>query len=128
MLAVGDLMSKKGWHLNALNTPAALHIACTVSSGLSFYFVLLWFAMFGIPGYTLLIAFSLETSFFILHYVCVKRLLTDLIILVRIWHDPSIDRHVVSLSSTIDTHMHLNVVMMMMLLSLSLCPFRFSIT
>lgn len=26
---VGDLMSKKGWHLNALQHPPALHIACT---------------------------------------------------------------------------------------------------
>ncbi|KAK7692393.1 hypothetical protein QCA50_004018 [Cerrena zonata] len=26
---VGDAMSEKGWHLNALNDPAALHIACT---------------------------------------------------------------------------------------------------
>ncbi|KIK91365.1 hypothetical protein PAXRUDRAFT_830908 [Paxillus rubicundulus Ve08.2h10] len=26
---VGDKMSKKGWHLNALSGPAALHIACT---------------------------------------------------------------------------------------------------
>ncbi|KAG1725430.1 PLP-dependent transferase [Suillus paluster] len=26
---VGDAMSKKGWHLNALNGPAAVHIACT---------------------------------------------------------------------------------------------------
>lgn len=27
---VGDAMSKKGWHLNALTGPAAVHIACTV--------------------------------------------------------------------------------------------------
>ncbi|KAH9942392.1 PLP-dependent transferase [Epithele typhae] len=26
---VGDMMSKKGWHLNALSNPAGLHIACT---------------------------------------------------------------------------------------------------
>lgn len=26
---IGDLMSKKGWHLNALQHPPALHIACT---------------------------------------------------------------------------------------------------
>ncbi|KAF9227039.1 PLP-dependent transferase [Gyrodon lividus] len=26
---VGDKMSKKGWHLNALSRPAAVHIACT---------------------------------------------------------------------------------------------------
>jgi len=26
---VGDRMSKKGWHLNALSGPAAVHIACT---------------------------------------------------------------------------------------------------
>ena len=25
---VGDRMSKKGWHLNALSRPAAVHIAC----------------------------------------------------------------------------------------------------
>lgn len=27
---VGDRMSKRGWHLNALSGPAAVHIACTV--------------------------------------------------------------------------------------------------
>ena len=26
---IGDWMSKEGWHLNALNRPAAVHIACT---------------------------------------------------------------------------------------------------
>jgi sphinganine-1-phosphate aldolase len=26
---VGDAMSKRGWHLNALTGPAAVHIACT---------------------------------------------------------------------------------------------------
>ena len=26
---VGDVMSKKGWHLNALSAPAAVHIAVT---------------------------------------------------------------------------------------------------
>jgi hypothetical protein len=30
MYAVGDRMSKRGWHLNALEDPAALHIACTM--------------------------------------------------------------------------------------------------
>lgn len=30
VLAVGDTMSKKGWHLNAISNPAAVHIACTV--------------------------------------------------------------------------------------------------
>jgi sphinganine-1-phosphate aldolase len=30
ILEVGDKMSKKGWHLNALQNPPALHIACTV--------------------------------------------------------------------------------------------------
>lgn len=30
--AVGDRMSKKGWHLNALNQPAGLHMAFTVSA------------------------------------------------------------------------------------------------
>lgn len=29
--ALGDLMSKKGWHLSALANPAALHMAFTVS-------------------------------------------------------------------------------------------------
>lgn len=28
--ALGDLMSKKGWHLSALSNPAALHMAFTV--------------------------------------------------------------------------------------------------
>jgi sphinganine-1-phosphate aldolase len=30
--AVGDAMGKKGWHLNALADPAALHLAVTVRS------------------------------------------------------------------------------------------------
>lgn len=30
VLEVGDAMSKKGWHLNAISNPAAVHIACTV--------------------------------------------------------------------------------------------------
>ena len=30
ILKVGDTMSKKGWHLNALQKPAAVHIAVTV--------------------------------------------------------------------------------------------------
>lgn len=30
VMEVGDLMSSRGWHLNALKNPAALHIACTV--------------------------------------------------------------------------------------------------
>ena len=29
MYEVGDQMSKKGWHLNILSGPAAVHIACT---------------------------------------------------------------------------------------------------
>ncbi|KAG8965712.1 hypothetical protein FRC03_000252 [Tulasnella sp. 419] len=29
IMEVGDIMSTKGWHLNALNNPPALHIACT---------------------------------------------------------------------------------------------------
>ena len=33
---VGDRMSKRGWHLNALSGPAAVHIACTVRCVLSF--------------------------------------------------------------------------------------------
>ena len=32
VLAVGDRMSARGWHLNGLQKPAGLHIACTVSS------------------------------------------------------------------------------------------------
>lgn len=31
VLEVGDAMSQRGWHLNALSGPAAVHIACTVS-------------------------------------------------------------------------------------------------
>ncbi|CED82020.1 plp-dependent transferase [Phaffia rhodozyma] len=30
IMLVGDRMGKKGWHLNALEGPAALHIACTL--------------------------------------------------------------------------------------------------
>jgi glutamate/tyrosine decarboxylase-like PLP-dependent enzyme len=30
-LEVGDGMSKRGWHLNGLSDPPAVHIACTVS-------------------------------------------------------------------------------------------------
>ena len=30
VMEVGDLMSGKGWHLNALMNPPAVHIACTV--------------------------------------------------------------------------------------------------
>jgi hypothetical protein len=30
VLEVGDAMSKRGWHLNGLSNPAAIHIACTV--------------------------------------------------------------------------------------------------
>lgn len=30
MLEVGDAMSRKGWHLNAISNPAAVHIAVTV--------------------------------------------------------------------------------------------------
>lgn len=36
ILQVGDAMSKRGWHLNALEGPSALHMACTVSRA-SFY-------------------------------------------------------------------------------------------
>jgi sphinganine-1-phosphate aldolase len=35
VLEVGDEMFKRGWHLNALNNPAAVHIACTVSIGIT---------------------------------------------------------------------------------------------
>jgi sphinganine-1-phosphate aldolase len=35
ILEVGDKMSKKGWHLNALQNPPGLHIACTVCMSLS---------------------------------------------------------------------------------------------
>src|SRR5882762_1317239 len=31
VLEVGDAMSKKGWHLNGLSGPPAVHIACTVT-------------------------------------------------------------------------------------------------
>ncbi|THU94202.1 PLP-dependent transferase [Dendrothele bispora CBS 962.96] len=37
VLQVGDIMSKKGWHLNALSGPPALHIACTVSGVIVFW-------------------------------------------------------------------------------------------
>ncbi|ESK81959.1 sphingosine-1-phosphate lyase [Moniliophthora roreri MCA 2997] len=30
VLELGDMMSKKGWHLNALSNPPAVHIACTM--------------------------------------------------------------------------------------------------
>ena len=30
VMEVGDVMSSKGWHLNALSNPPAVHIACTV--------------------------------------------------------------------------------------------------
>jgi sphinganine-1-phosphate aldolase len=30
-LRVGDAMSERGWHLNGLSDPPAVHIACTVS-------------------------------------------------------------------------------------------------
>jgi sphinganine-1-phosphate aldolase len=32
MMEVGDVMSQRGWHLNALTGPPALHLACTVRS------------------------------------------------------------------------------------------------
>lgn len=32
VLEVGDRMAKKGWHLNAIQGPSAVHIACTVWS------------------------------------------------------------------------------------------------
>lgn len=31
VLEVGDAMAQRGWHLNALSNPPAVHIACTVS-------------------------------------------------------------------------------------------------
>lgn len=31
VLEVGDAMNKRGWHLNGLLDPKAVHIACTVS-------------------------------------------------------------------------------------------------
>ena len=38
VLEVGDKMSKRGWHLNAISNPAAVHIAVTVrSSSLLFW-------------------------------------------------------------------------------------------
>lgn len=30
VLEVGDLMSRRGWHLNGLSDPKSVHIACTV--------------------------------------------------------------------------------------------------
>jgi sphinganine-1-phosphate aldolase len=30
IMEVGDIMGKRGWHLNALMDPKAVHIACTV--------------------------------------------------------------------------------------------------
>lgn len=30
-LRIGDAMSERGWHLNGLRDPPAVHIACTVS-------------------------------------------------------------------------------------------------
>lgn len=42
-LEVGDLMAKRGWHLNALSAPGAVHIACTVRLGLGFGCGLLFF-------------------------------------------------------------------------------------
>lgn len=33
-LRVGDAMSERGWHLNGLSNPPAVHIACTVSKHL----------------------------------------------------------------------------------------------
>jgi sphinganine-1-phosphate aldolase len=30
VLEVGDAMAKRGWHLNGLSNPPAVHIACTV--------------------------------------------------------------------------------------------------
>jgi sphinganine-1-phosphate aldolase len=32
VLEVGDAMGTRGWHLNGLSDPPAVHIACTVSS------------------------------------------------------------------------------------------------
>lgn len=40
VMEVGDVMSTKGWHLNALSNPPAVHIACTVSH----HFIWRWFA------------------------------------------------------------------------------------
>jgi sphinganine-1-phosphate aldolase len=37
-LEVGDGMSKRGWHLNGLSDPPAVHIACTVSIFFRFSF------------------------------------------------------------------------------------------
>ena len=35
VLEVGDAMSKRGWHLNGVSGPPAVHIACTVSFDVS---------------------------------------------------------------------------------------------
>ena len=40
---VGDRMSKRGWHLNALSGPAAVHIACTVRCASPFFFLAISF-------------------------------------------------------------------------------------
>ncbi|KAJ7217718.1 pyridoxal phosphate-dependent transferase [Mycena pura] len=40
VLEVGDKMSQRGWHLNALTGPAAVHIACTVSAAFFCYALL----------------------------------------------------------------------------------------
>ncbi len=37
VMEVGDIMSTRGWHLNGLSSPAAVHIACTVSASLSLH-------------------------------------------------------------------------------------------
>lgn len=42
---VGDRMAKRGWHLNALSGPAAVHIACTVRCVDSFLVVCLTIGM-----------------------------------------------------------------------------------
>jgi sphinganine-1-phosphate aldolase len=30
VMEIGDAMSRRGWHLNAISNPPAVHIACTV--------------------------------------------------------------------------------------------------
>lgn len=54
ILAVGDRMGKRGWHLNGLSQPKAVHIACTVSSYSEFLRSLLYvlpFALLNVRGF-----------------------------------------------------------------------------
>jgi len=48
-LEVGDAMSKKGWHLNALNEPKSVHIACTVRINESLFVIVFTVPFFLAP-------------------------------------------------------------------------------